>query len=125
MRTRTVVAVSLSLIVLGLGAAKSWEVFERCGSLVTVIGILSFAIGGKKLFDAEMEAAWRKSFKAVSQRAVTPGSNDELEKWSDLVSLEADQSIAVEAEKRAKWCELGLIVVGTLVWGWGSLIGRI
>ncbi|NUB14780.1 hypothetical protein GAY28_20310 [Azospirillum brasilense] len=104
-----------------------WTLFERSGSLITVIAIAFFAYGVNRDVEA---AAERYTTNVVEQIARRPTSSptEEMRKWMDISSHIYTDARAIVRDaiiKEAKRTEVVILIVGTLIWGWGSYLGRV
>lgn len=104
-----------------------WTLFERSGSLIAVIAITFFAYGVNRDVEA---AAERYTTNLVEQIARRPTSspNEEMRKWMDISSHIYTDARAIVSDaiiKEAKRTEVVILIVGTLIWGWGSYLGRV
>jgi len=104
------------------GGDGNW--FARSGGLVTIFGVLFSLAGEARKFGLGLAEQW-----------ILRLSNDELQnlhgQFPTPVIEEAIAQVGrelgqhIEAEKREiKYIELGLAIVGSLVWALGDLLGR-
>ena len=125
----TIISVSLILVsAIFSYDAGNWEIFERTGSIVTAIGFIFFAFD---YFD-EVNSNFRKYVSAVRKsirsRKIEPGTTEEMRKLIDIVSPvgEKEEEIIRERLRQSnKKREFFVVVVGTIIWGWGSYLGKI
>lgn len=106
-------AYSIALLTLGAGIALSirfsdWQWFSRSGSLVVINGII---LTSHQIFE-HMHALGRQ------RQGETPCSRD----WAH-----AERRTLVHDDHEVRWmsekCGLYLLILGTLVWGFGDLAG--
>lgn len=122
--------VAMSLLVLLVGwALEQWlgdhsHAFQRSGSVLVCIGVISGYLDFKRLYTdnyaTEVQSREKKrletdivhSDEALS--AKVRGSTDEL--------IDRAQSIKEAGERRVGLIDIAVLIFGTLVWGFGDLI---
>lgn len=125
-------SVLIGLVVAAVGAIISynlgdWGIFERFGSLITVVGILFFGFGFRHELEAAAERYQTNKLKRLVSEAVAPGSTEEMRKWiniSETIYDDAHEAVREAVMAAVKRREIFVLVFGTLIWGWGSYLGR-
>lgn len=129
---RVVIAVAsiLSISVVASLWLSDWEHFARSGSLIVVVGIyvawkditgtVDFAKQSLRL-TIEIEKS-----KLGSERRdlLTKARNQRAEEKLDSMGEELD-GLLKDTKYRVRVLEVGTIVFGTLIWGFGDLVGKI
>ncbi|MDH5730856.1 MAG: hypothetical protein OEZ58_17855 [Gammaproteobacteria bacterium] len=128
-------AIALSVIFLGIGAAISmyyskWHFFQRSGSLVVVVGVwftfvdlrekvLMTVNSVEKLFKNEkqkLEEYLRKKEKTEEQAKAL------IEQLHDALFVKDLPVVVEDTRKRLKFVESSILIVGTVVWGFGDFL---
>lgn len=125
-RISALVLLAAIVVVLSVCAdvgSHSWLWFQRSGSIVTLIGaILGYRsivrLGKAGVGGANMSIVMGKAV-ASSYEGGTPLVTVELDEATSKAMLEA------ENDKRAGYVGAFMIVIGTLIWGYGDLVGRL
>lgn len=129
-----VVGLVLSLSVWWSVASEDWVNFQRSGSLVIFIAILAFGLDYRLRIKKAVEAMSDGMADALEdlQRLVAESGEVNLgkEKRYRMVVTELEElkreweEIDIEvALKAAQRWEFALLLLGTLIWGYGDLIG--
>lgn len=122
---------TILLIVMGIALSislKDWQYFARSGSLIVILGI----IVAWKDITGDLEAYMNMLAKNIQEREsnstrgllYTGGKNSEEN--NQLESYKAKLQELVRLMKlRLKAIEVCILTLGTLVWGYGDLIGNL
>lgn len=123
---------ALSLIVLGASAYwsivdESWIHFQRSGSVLVVIAVISFGANYREKLALGIKNNILKIKQTMNALDSLDSSKFWLVQWYSeklgmLLSDWETMNLNV-AEKKGRRLELGLLVLGTIIWGYGDLIG--
>jgi len=103
-------------------AANDWSWFARSGSLVVIIGIV---LTSSQIFEHNRKLKRRRN--AIERRFEPPVPNRSHHDWAgedgikSLVRSRTLEEYAWEIESEG----LYLLILGTLVWGFGDLLGSL
>ena len=138
MTTREKFAIFFSFSLAGTGVALSivcqdWEIFQRFGSLIVAVGVwFTFDDLREKTSAAvdKVEELFNKERKEISNYLQEQGKTDEQSKallkhlHDGLFGKDLPNAIK-DTRKRLKFVESSILITGTIIWGFGDLIGHI
>ncbi|NUB13690.1 hypothetical protein GAY28_13855 [Azospirillum brasilense] len=107
--------------------ASDWSWFERSGSLIMIVALVGFLRGLEDDVEKAADIYSKNVIESIARRK-TSNPTEELRKWSDISGqVYADHKSTVRdiIVWEAKKSEILIGIVGTLVWGWGSLLNKV
>jgi len=127
-------AANILLVASGIAqsiALKDWQYFERSGSLVIVLGIVIawkdfsdhikwFESMAKDCINRELSAIRNEKVTGLISYAIKSAKEDRV----NLLSNSIDD-LFERLQKRLRVIEVFTLAIGTIIWGYGSVLGNI
>ena len=124
----TVLVVSFCLALLGvlidLGSSGSWFAFQRTGSLIVCVGIVFAALDIKSIYELDYEENLRALERDRVDIDIVFDDNqlDEEVRGSTNYLRKRSLTLKESGQRRVVLIDTGVIIAGTLIWGFGDWI---
>lgn len=126
------IAIAITLIggVAASVAMSDWGWFARAGSAIVVVGIyvtwkdISGTVDFAQQFLRQMIEKEKAKIGPVKGGLLTAAKNQEIEQQIDTLGGQLE-GLLKTMKVRVRALEVGTIMMGTVIWGFGDLIGEI